>query len=303
MTGAHIVIRGKVDATQAGGLKKPLWRRAVLILAAFGFGLGIFLSYRAQPDAFTDLNFGPLIVLALFTIPATVLLNALEFRGSAQLIGHDIGLAQAAEITIVGSVANMLPIPGGTMVRIAALKAAGASLKRGTAATLLVSLLWISVSFIYSGVWLAVLGLTGWFVLGAAFICVGLVSLIICAALCFKLSEDMTVVINLLSFKVGLVLLDATRLYLCFRVLGLDGTFAQSSVLTVSSVLGAAVSIVPAGLGIREGVAALLAPFVDLPAASAYVATSINRVVGLTVMAPVAFYLGLRSSRQDATLT
>ncbi len=104
-------------------------------------------------------------------------------------------------------------------------------------------------------------------------------------------------ILSLVGIKSALVLMDALRIFTCFLILGLDGTFGQASVLTVSSVLGAAVSIVPAGLGIREGAAALLAPFVALAAASAYLSTSLNRVIGLAIMAPVALFLGLRRKK------
>ncbi|MEM7472973.1 MAG: lysylphosphatidylglycerol synthase domain-containing protein [Pseudomonadota bacterium] len=287
------------QSTQDASKGQPLWRRVVLVLAALGFALGIVLSYQAQPEAFSNLNLRPLLLLALVLVPVTVLLNALEFQNSARLLGQDLQLASASEITIIGSVANMLPIPGGTMVRIAALKAGGASLKTGTSVTLLVSLLWISVAFIYSAIWLWIMGEGDWSMIAGIFGGGGVVALLVCLWLFVRTSPQIGIVANLLALKVGLVVLDASRIYLCFRVLGLDGTFGQASVLTASSVLGAAVSIVPAGLGVREGSAALLAPVVALAAASAYLATSLNRIVGLAVMAPVAMYLGLRRGKTE----
>lgn len=270
-----------------------------MFVAAIGFGIGIYLSYRAQPEILSNLNLAPLFAIVTIGVPATVFLNAVEFQLSAKLIGRPFNLAQSAEITVVGSVANMLPIPGGTMVRVAALKSAGASLKHGTAVTLLVSVLWIGIAFIYSGLWVFGLGNALWPGLGPAFIFGGIAALAVSVALCFRLTENKSVVAYLALNKMALVLVDATRMYLCFRVLGLDGTFAQASVLTVSSVTGAAVSIVPAGLGIREGVAALLGPVVALAASSAYLATGLNRLVGLSVMAPFAVFLGMRKSRSE----
>ena len=43
-------------------------------------------------------------------------------------------------------------------------------------------------------------------------------------------------------------------------------------------------------------VAALLAPVVGLAASSAFLATSLNRLVGLSITAPVAAYLAFRQS-------
>ncbi|MDN3720575.1 lysylphosphatidylglycerol synthase domain-containing protein [Roseibium salinum] len=94
--------------------------------------------------------------------------------------------------------------------------------------------------------------------------------------------------------KIGLVLVDAMRLYFCFHALGPQVEFGQVSVLTVSGALGAAVSIVPAGLGIREAFAAVLGPAVGLTASSAYLATSLNRVFGLAMLSPIALFLAVR---------
>lgn len=266
---------------------RPLWVRIVLVLAAFGFILGIYLSYQAQPDVLENLNWNVLAVIAFVGVPAIVILNIFEFQTSARLLGQRFSFFQAAEITIIGSVANMLPIPGGTVVRVAALKAGGASIKRGTSVTLLVSGLWIAISFIYSGLWVVWLGITT-FNLGVLFLLGGGAALGVCVFLSLKLSNDWPVVIRLALLKVGLVVVDATRLFFCLLALGSVASFGEASVLAVSGVLGAAVSIVPAGLGIREGAAAMLAPVVSVSVASAYLGASLNRITGLAVMAPVA---------------
>lgn len=118
-----------------------------------------------------------------------------------------------------------------------------------------------------------------------------------CIWLFFRTAPKAQIIGQLVLIKNGLVLLDATHIYLCFLALGVAGSFAQASVLTASSVLGAVVSIVPARLGICEGAAALLAPFIALAPASAFLATSFNRIVGLAIMAPAALFLGVRRDK------
>src|SRR6056297_183557 len=97
---------------------RPAWQRILLVVAAMGFVLGIVLSIRAQPDLISGLRYQALIALALVGIPVTVFLNAEEFRLSARLVGQEFSRLTAMEVTIIASVANMLPIPGGTMVRV-----------------------------------------------------------------------------------------------------------------------------------------------------------------------------------------
>jgi uncharacterized membrane protein YbhN (UPF0104 family) len=50
---------------------------------------------------------------------------------------------------------------------------------------------------------------------------------------------------------------------------------------------------VPGGFGLRELIAALLAPLVGLPASAGFAATAINRVIGIVVLAPVTAALAL----------
>jgi hypothetical protein len=258
------------------------------------FAVGIVLSIRARPELVSDLSYGPLVALALAGVPITVLLNTEEFRLSAQLLGQDVPRLTAAEVTVVASVANMLPIPGGTIVRVTALKAGGARVRDGTAATLLIATLWIGVALLYAGAWLAVSTSQQAGFLGLSCAIVGGVVLAGALAVGHRMFRGDGVLAGLVLIKSGLVLVDATRIYLSMLALNADGTFGQASVLSASSVAGAAVSIVPAGLGIREATAALLAPLVALPAASAFLATALNRLVGLAIMTPVAFLLGLR---------
>lgn len=279
----------------------PSWRRGILIIAAVGFVIGVVLSVRAQPNILSDLNWRPLLLLALICFPITLLLNTLEFEMSARLIGHRIPIGKAAETTVIGSVANLLPLPGGTIVRIAALKAAGASYKRGTYVTLLVALIWIGVAFAYAGGWILALGATaGVGVVGLMFLIGGIAALGASVFLSVKQRGDLWQTMLLVLIKVGLVLIDAMRILLCLWAFGINAGFGQTSVLAASSVMGAAVSIVPAGLGIREGVASLLGPVVGLAASSAYLATSLNRVVGLAIMAPIAIVLSIRQKAGQA---
>lgn len=272
-------------------LSTPAWRRVLLLMATLGFGAGFVLSVRHYPHGLNALQWTPLVLLAAVSIPVTIVLNTSEFVLSGRLIGTKLTFLNAMETTIIGGVANMLPLPGGIIVRVAALKAAGASVKRGSLTIVFNMLIWFGVAFAYSGVWIAVLG-SG--MAGPLFLAGGIAILIGAFATTMRYLADWRVTLRLTINKLGLVLIDAARIYLCLWALSVAGGFGQASALTASGALGNAISFVPAGLGVREGVAALLAPFVGLPPASAFLATSLNRLVGLAVTAPIALWLSIR---------
>ena len=271
------------------------FRQLTLIIAMLALIVGGYFSFRAQPDLFRQANMGPIVILVLFAVPLTIYFNALEFVLSARLIGHKIGLKAAAEISIIGGVANMLPLPGGVIVRVAALKAEGASVARSTSVMAFVAFIWAAVSFGYSGAWLASSGAIGF---GLLFIVLGCMGVIGCFALSIQLLDDHVITAQLFACKAGLVLVDAFRLYLCLLALGVAADFGQASVLTVSGFVGSSFSLVPAGLGIREGISALLGPLVGLTAAAAFLASAANRIVGLMVSAPLAALLAWKVGQQ-----
>lgn len=271
------------------------FRQAILIVAVLALIVGVYLSFRSQPDLFREARLGPVVMLALIAVPVTIYFNALEFVLSARLMGHEVGLKSAAETSIIGGVANMLPLPGGVLVRVAALKAEGSSVAKSTSVLVFVAFIWAAVAFGYSGAWLVIGGATSF---GQLFIALGCIGIIGCFALSMHLLDDHIITAQLFACKAGLVLVDALRLYLCLLALNVPVEFGQASVLTVSGFVGSSISIVPAGLGIREGVSALLGPLVGLTAAAAFLASAANRMIGLTVSAPIAALLAWKAGHQ-----
>jgi uncharacterized membrane protein YbhN (UPF0104 family) len=104
----------------------------------------------------------------------------------------------------------------------------------------------------------------------------------------------MAIVLGLMSVRVALIALDAARTWLAFIAIGYGASFGQTSVLTISTVLAAIVTVVPSGLGIREGLAAFIAPLVGLRSGPAFLATSLSRIIGLTVVMALTILLTLR---------
>ena len=272
---------------------KQLMRKAAMALATVFLIVGLIYAYSLQPHVLENLNWQPAILLAVVGVPLTLGLNAVEFRILAQLNRVRMPMIKALEVTVLGSAANMLPLPGSSIVRVAALKNAGSSFVKGTSSTVLGGVIWIAVAFGYAGVW--ILGIDATFI-APTFIAIGVLVLIGSVFWWRKLGGSFYHFFWMFLIKLLLVFTDAARIYLCFASLGVIATFAQVSGLAVAGVLGSAVSIVPAGLGIREGVSAAMSPIVGLAAALGFMAAFINRLVGLAVLTPVATYLSLRNT-------
>jgi uncharacterized membrane protein YbhN (UPF0104 family) len=278
-------------------LNGPRAKRIVLGAAVLFLVVGVSLSLARNPEALNNLDWRPVMLLMLVGVPATIALNAYEFVLTGRLVGREIAMPAAFEISIIGAAANLLPLPGATLVRVAALKVAGASYAEGTKATLLVAGLWAGVAFLFAGAWMIHLGVA---TVAVLFVVVGLVGWLGCFGYGVWRCRGAGLPVALSLVKLAMVTTDATRMYLCLSALGGAVVFGQAATLAVAGVVGNAVSIIPAGLGVREAVSAGLAPLVGLGAGIAFLAATLNRLLGLITVVPLAVGLLLVGRDQAA---
>jgi hypothetical protein len=274
-------------------LKKRGVRRTATAAAAVLFAGGALASWLGLDLQLGELQPGPLVAIALAGVPPTLALNSLETWLSARALGKRYAWRSALLITVYASAANMLPLPGGAMVRIAGLRAAGAGWSRGGAVTLAIALVWLGAAFGLGAAATAgpVPLLAGGFTLaGAAGLGVGLGWL-------RTLSGGWATGLRVLAVKLAAIAVTLGRIWLALAALGVAAGLAQVSVFAVADVLGSAVSIVPAGLGVREAVSAGLAPAVALAPAAAFLAAALNRLIDTSVLALIAGLCSLADLR------
>lgn len=294
-TSASILIR-TIRLLRPHALAKPRVKRVLLLLAGGFLIVGLGASLYEHPEILNNLNWLPVVLLFLVAVPFTIIINSIEFMLIGRMVRQVISLRRAIEITILVSAANLLPLPGGAIVRVVALKTGGTHYGKGTTATLLAALIWVGVSLLYAGLWIAT-HLPG--TLSYLFIAGGAGALLVSAATAVQQGYALQATLGLVLVRLALVLLDAARLYLCLLALGIDATFAQASAFAVSGAAGSAVSIVPGGLGIREAVTAVLAPVMGLAAAVGFLAAALNRLIGMPMLVPLALWFSLRGERPE----
>lgn len=273
----------------------PRTKEVILLLAIVFLMAGLYISISSSPQLLDDVEWGIILVIVIIGVPATILLNALEFIVIGRMVDRTIDWNKAIEITTIGSAANMMPLPGSTIVRVASLKRSGVGYKLSATITLLVSIVWIGVAFVYAGSMVVIWAEPA---PGLALMAAGLSALVAVSVLIRHFGIARSKFVFLLLTKACLVLVDAMRIYLCFIALKVTLEFWQASIFVISSVLGSAVSIVPAGIGVRELLSSGIAPLVGLPAAAGFLTATLNRVLGLSVLLPVAGVLTLREKQR-----
>lgn len=276
---------------EAWRARRRAWRVPLLVLAAGGFALGCALSLRDLPLSVADIQWLPLAVLLLVLAPLNIAYSAANLVLMGQAAKAQIPFRHAVMVSAWAQLAELLPIPGAAIVRTGALVQAGATMRRSAEIVLLCSVLWITMAAAAAGLafpargWLGLTLLTGG--IGAT------------ALLTLALSRRCSARIAL--FAIGLRLaglaLVAVRLTVSFLVIGVVLPGFSALAFTLATILGSAASLVPAGLGVGEGLSALFAAPLGVLPAAAFLAAAISRLSGLAANLMLVLALLARGQR------
>jgi hypothetical protein len=260
------------------------------VLALTAFTAGFVWAYQEYPFALGEVKWTYVFLLWLALLPAVTLVNALRFYVTSRALGNRCTLRRAVTVTVFSTAANMLPIPGGMIVRAANLKGVNNNIKGAVSATLLTSA--------FSGLVTILLAAAAYLVVKESILSLiifgGLTSVFVIALILMARGALKMILSKLVWIEVCSTLLDAARIVTCFAVIGLYISAERSLILTSASVVGSAISLVPAGLGVREITAALMAVHLSLIPSATYVAIGLNRLIGLSffmmLTVPLSFY-------------
>jgi len=273
-----------------------------MIVAVALFVVFTIVAFRHLPHIDKPLRWELILVAGLVVVPIITVLNALEFRLMAHFANHHPPILEILQVTILGSAANLLPVPGAVVVRLANLRKAGVRVTRGLNLTAIIGLTWVGAACALGG--LAEL----WSHLGFALVAlgVGVALLGFAIALLARVldrGDRIAGALELLAIEGGFVLMQAFRLFLIASALRFNVSYAQSTTLVIAAVSAAAIGFLPAGLGAREAIAAALSPIVGFPAAVGLVITAVDRIVNLVVLLVFAGIITLATRRQGQAQT
>ncbi|SJM31306.1 conserved membrane hypothetical protein [Mesorhizobium delmotii] len=281
-----------------GSSHRAFIRNLGLIVAISIFAGGLLLALHSMPGLIERLNATPFVFLVLIAVPATAGLNAVELQIMAAMGGKNIAWASAFEIGVFSSAANMLFLPAGLLSRATALRVYGIGLKLGGSLIVIFMALWFGSAFGYSGFFLLALGHIK---IGAGFVTCG--SLFIGGSIVFfaRLRTGWRLIASALMVKFAGLVLEAIRLCLAAKALGIGLGFDQASTFSIASIIGTVTSFIPAGLGVTEAITALLSPLANIDSAAGFVIAGTNRiavVLGLLLLA--IFIVGTRRLRRPS---
>lgn len=256
---------------------------AVMGVVAAGLLFAAAWSWHSQRLSIRDVNWA-LLALSALLVPVSVSLTAAEYRLIGRSVGASIGWPDAVRITVIGNVANLLPVPGAAAIRVNDLAVRTAKVGRAAAATVAIGILWLGWSLALSGFALIA---AGTYFAGSAMTAGGVAAaagswVIAPRDTATRLGRAEWLTVGSL-IEIGSLAMGAARIWLILAALGLDPSAVQAVGLVAAGAIAATVGVIPGGLGVQELIGGLLAPLVGLDTAAAIVAIAVSRVAGLGV--------------------
>jgi len=268
----------------------------LLVFALALFIVFTVLAFRALPPI-ENPRWELIIIAGLVCVPVITGLNALEYRAMAHFADHHPPALEIVQVSIMGSAANLLPVPGAVVVRLANLHKGGVRVTRGLNLTAIIGITWVGSACVLGGI--AQLWSHPGF--GSAALAIGVSLMTVSLILLSRTLEPGTRLrgaVELLAIEAAFVIMQALRLFLVAAALRFDVSFDQATALVIAAVSAAAIGFLPAGLGAREAIAAILSPIVGIPAAVGLVITAVDRVINLVVLSVFAGIVTIATRRE-----
>lgn len=224
---------------------------------------------------------------ALLTSYALLFITTSEIRLIGRLAGVILEYAHAFRLVIMGSLANLAPVPGAATVRVSALVKSGSTASEAIVGNLVVGGVWVSTAVVFGSLAILLGHQAGSWVLGL--LAIGVVGLTVSSLVAKRSNPSSRLLFAAISIESSLVLLSGLAVNFGLSSLGYQITFSQSLVVAMSSVVATAVGFFPMGLGLAESLAGATAQLVDLDPGLAVIGTIASRVFSLVALASLSF--------------
>lgn len=266
-------------------VRRPIAYRLGMVLAGTIIISGLALSFKALSTEPFSLNVAFLLLLVLAGAPATLALNTQAFHLSARIVSCPYSFLDSMRVTVLSSAANFMPLPGGLIVRISALRISGSGYRDAIFITAYTAFLWLSIALIVAGTGLAFIAANvSYYLLSLLGATVGIGAFLGVSSV----ARDYGLAVSLLLISLATHLVAACRFWLAFSALGFGISWAESAIVAGSGTAGSVVAIVPGGLGINEAAAALLTNLTGHAAASGFLAATLNRLANYAIRGALA---------------
>lgn len=258
-------------------------RRLFLLAATLLFVAGIVWSVSTLHLQLGALQPIPALLLLLVFGPISVAYGAVGLLLLGAIAGVRVRPGTALEVGAYAQLAEVLPIPGGAILRAGALMRAGAGVIDSSALVVASSVLWISMAAAATGLVIVEIShVTALLLFGCG---LGVTVSVCCW---FASKSNWSIVRLMLVHRCTGLAVNAARLKCAFAIVAVTLPLQKCLPFALATITGSATSIAPAGLGISETLGAVIAGSLSVAAPSAFLALALNRILALLGSAIIA---------------
>ncbi|HVU72544.1 MAG TPA: lysylphosphatidylglycerol synthase domain-containing protein [Mycobacteriales bacterium] len=271
----------RLGSRGSSGKRNPwlLWAALVLFIATLVWSLRDLPHLPGGAAVWWELA-----VIGLIGVPILAAYNAAEFILMARIVDQRVRWWSATRISLYGSAANLLPLPGAALVRLEALRRSDVQLRRSVQAAAVVAAIWIGASTMVAGLaqvpqrWTVVgLGVAG-----------GIVPLTLGGAVLARgrpPAETRGHLVRLVGLEALYVPTAGVRLWFVGKALHEPISLRDAVTIAAAGTLATAAGIFPGGLGLRELLSGALAALTGVPAVTGVAISAVDRVSSLAGLA------------------
>jgi hypothetical protein len=277
--------------------RKPSKRveRILLIVSFIVFVVLGVIAVGNFPDVGTGIRWEILLPAGILGTGASLLFNAAEFSVTARFVGQEVPFLRSMRVTIIGSAANLLPLPGGALVRVQALASDGARYRHSLTAAATIGVMSVGATFVVVGI--ASSGTAG---VGAvlALFGIGIVVSLVATAMLRTATSDARHAGKYGVYFFVVEALYATmasfRLWGIFEGLGVHVSLPDAFALSGVGSIATAASFFPGEMGVKEALVGLVSPLVGVPVAVGITGAVVTRLFGFATLAVASSTLVVR---------
>lgn len=220
----------------------------------------------------------------ILSVPLMLHLSVRRFQAVSDIYEAKYSYISAARIVVYGGVANVLPVPGAFMVRVASL-ANQIGMRKAIFANLVAYIGWVFVSVFF--VCLAQTRIE-WYFSGIALLAS---SFLLVVLFVFKTGGRGGAVFEQYKIQLFLTLSNVLRLFLISYCLGASMSVELVTLVQLSGVIVSGLGVVPSGIGIAESAGAAIAVALGELAQVGFAVVAINRILTWAGLLAVVIWL------------
>lgn len=271
--------------------------RILLAGAAVVFLVATYIAWQRLPEVQRTLDASWLALAGLLALVGFVA-NGFEFLMTGRLMRRHIRAYDALRVSVVGTAANVLPIPGAVVVRTQALRQMGEGGSGALIVTTAVGVFWVASAGVLAAAFLLFPTADGY--MAAVILLCSCIGVMVAAALVhFAGGRPGRLEIAVLAMiEVVSVFASGVRLYAVAHAIGFDVGLVEAITINLGVILSHAVGVVPAGLGLRELASGAFAESAGVPASVGVMLSVLDRVVIYVVLSVLVTLLMLIDRRR-----